>query len=444
MKEVGGAIHPVSHFSLFTHQNAFITALANYPDITFTFLIGGFGCGKSTSVVYACLYLIEAYRGHNVTFGIIGVSIKLLQQTVLHDLRLALDRGNVPYKENVRAGTLTVGTVTFIYLTMAVPDNIYAYNFSGVFLDELDEVPSSHVMPIIKAVQERCRINLPVVRHCKRIEPFIAISTTAQGMGGTFLLTEYFRQKGVPFIKIRGRTQDNTTLSKSQLENLRKLYTEDEARAFLDGEFVNLTTGRVYYEFDPKKHIYMRFPLYPRETIYCGQDMNPGYNACVACIVRNGIIYVIDTFHWDSPGDAPQRLRKQYPENEILLIPDASGKEIWAGYKRELEEFDIKVVWDKRNPPITERVLAINKAFRLGKLYIFVGLDKLRLCLLTRDFDDSGKPRKERGPEALDHEADALEYAIWRIMHTINGFEEVLTLLRGPSWKDYNVLEDVV
>ena len=426
-------------FDLFKHQSAFINAIAHYPDITYTFLIGGFGCGKSTSVVYACLYLIEAYKGKDVIFGIIGVSIKLLQQTVLHDLRLALDRGNVFYKENTRAGTLTVGTVTFIYLTMAIPDNIYAYNFSGVFLDELDEVPSSHVMPIIKAVQERCRINLPESPYMTRTEPFIAISTTAQGLGGTFLLTEYFRQHNIPFIKIRGRTQDNTTLSKSQLANLRKLYTPDEARAFLDGEFVNLTTGRVYYEFDPSKHVHMKFPLKDNETIYCGQDMNPGYNACVACIVRGSTIFVIATYHWDSPGDAPRLLREYYPYNEIYLIPDASGKEIWAGYRKELLDNDIKVVWDKKNPPILERVLALNKALRLGNLYIFEGLEKLRLAMLTRDFDDNGKPRKERGPEALDHECDALEYALWRIIHSIHGFEDVLMLLRGSY---YNSIED--
>lgn len=420
---------------LFKHQEAFIAAVRNYPQITFTFLIGGFGCGKSSSVVYLCLFLIQAYKGHYVTFGIVGVSIKLLQQTVLKDLRSALDQGGIQYKENVMKGTFVVGTVTFIYLPMSTPDDIYAYNFNGVLIDELDETPSEHVMPIIKAVQERARVVLPATPMMVARDPFITISTTAQGLGGTYMLVEYFKQKGIGYIKIRGRTQDNTSLSPKQLENLKRLYTPEEAKAFLDGEFVNLATGRVYYEFDVRKHVYTPFKIQPSDHIWVGQDMNPGYNAAVCVVERARIMYVVKTYHWASPGEAPRLLRQEFPDNEIDMIPDASGKEILAGYREELEANRIGVIWDKRNPPITERVLAINKAFRLGQLYIFDGLNKLKMCMETRDFDDAGKPRKGKGPDALDHEADALEYAVWRVIHNIRGFESVLLALKGPAYK---------
>lgn len=428
--------------NLFRHQSAFVNAVRKYPDITYTFLIGGFGCGKSTSVVYLCLFLIEAYRGHYVSFGIIGVSIKLLQQTVLKDLRSALNRGGIKFDENKQQGTITVGTVMFVYLPMSNPDDIYAHNFNGALIDELDETPTERVMPIIKAVQERARVVLPETPLMKERDPFITVSTTAQGLGGTYMLVEHFKQKGLGYIKIRGRTQDNTSLSPKQIYNLRKLYTEDEAKAFLDGEFVNLSTGRVYFDFDRTKHVYMRFDINPAERIYVGQDMNPGYNAAVICICRYDRIFVIDTKHWSTPGEAPRLLREMYPSNPISIIPDASGKEIWAGYKEELEEYNIDVIWDTKNPPITERVLAVNKAFRLGNLFIFTGLDKLRLVLETRDFDDTGKPRKGRGPEALDHEADALEYAVWRIIHSVKGFEQVLLALKGPQYKNH--LKEIV
>lgn len=424
--------------TLFRHQEAFIAAVRKYTDITYTFLIGGFGCGKSASVVYLCLFLIQAYKGYYVTFGIVGVSIKLLHQTVLKDLRSALNQGGINYTENVMKGTFVVGTVTFIYLPMSSPDEIYAYNFNGVLIDELDETPAEHVMPIIKAVQERARIILPETPLMKARDPFITISTTAQGLGGTYMLVEYFKQKGIGYIKIRGRTQDNTSLSPKQLQNLQRLYTPEEARAFLEGEFVNLSTGRVYYEFDPRQHIYTPFTVRDTDCIYVGQDMNTGYNAAVAVIARANVLYIVRTFHWASPGEAPRLLRKEFPHNKIYLIPDSSGKEILAGYKEELDEYDIDISWDKTNPPITERVLAVNKAFRLKQLYVFDGLNKLKMCLETRDFDDQGKPRKGKGPDALDHEADAMEYAIWRIIHTIRGFENILLALRGPRYRVHN------
>ena len=420
---------------LLRHQEASINSIRMHPEIPFVFLIGGFqfGCGKSFTDVQLCLFLYHAYKNSKepITIGILGVTIKLLKQTVIADLERAFDAGNISYRDNSQAGTITVGQVTFVYLAMQNPDDIYAFNFHCAICDEIDEVPSERVQKIVTAIQERCRVVMPAGRDMPSRDPFIFFSTTAQGLGGTYQLIEYFKEKNLPYIKIRGRTQDNTNLAQSQLKLLRGLYTEDEARAYLDGEFVNLSTGRVYPEYDARVHVYMPFKVKPTDTIYVGQDFNAGYNAAVEMVERNGKIYVVNIHHWDYVGDAARRLRELYPSNKIIMIPDANGKEIMSGFVEEFEQYNVEIHWNNINPSILERITGINKAFRFGNLFIFQGLKKLEMGLETRDFDDTGKPRKGKGPDALDHHCDAFEYGFWHIIHTIHGYDKILQAIKA-------------
>ena len=115
---------------LLRHQEASINSIRMHPEIPFVFLIGGFqfGCGKSFTDVQLCLFLYHAYKHSKepITIGILGVTIKLLRQNVLADLERAFDAGNITYRDNSQADTITVGQVTFVYLAMQNPDDIYA------------------------------------------------------------------------------------------------------------------------------------------------------------------------------------------------------------------------------------------------------------------------------------------------------------------------------
>lgn len=434
------------------HQSASINMIRMHPEIPYVFLIGGFGAGKSMTDVMLCLFLYSCYvhSPDPITIGILGVTIKLLKQTVIADLERAFDAAGIPYRDNSQAGTLTVGQITFVYLAMQNPDDIYAFNFHAAICDEIDEIPQDRVKKIVTAIQERCRAVMPASLNgnMPSREPFIFFSTTAQGLGGTYMLTEEFKKNGVPFAVIRARTQDNPYLAPSQIKLLRKLYTEDEARAFLDGEFVNLSVGRVYPEFDTAKHKYMSFPVIEGvkhvdgdgrvhfeggDVIYVGQDFNAGFNAAVIGIERNGVIYAVKCKHWNYVGDGARCLREMYPNNRIIMIPDANGKEIMSGFVEEYEQYNVEIFWNNVNPSIAERITGVNKALRFGQLLVMddPDNDKLLMGLQTRDFDDNGKPRKGKGPDALDHHCDAFEYLFWHVIHQIKGYDKVLEAIRA-------------
>lgn len=425
--------------SLFRHQTAIVRSIHEEPDISFQFLIGGYGCGKSFTDVALLLSILFWYQGEYLNFGIGGAAIKHLKETVIHDFLLILDRNNIPYKANAQEGIIQIGTITFVYFSLDRPESIFGFNLAGCLLDEGDELTDvNRYKQSAIAIQERCRVRLP---HTKTQpiarSPFMVSTTTAQGMRGVYRFIQYLREKKIPYIKIKGRTEDNTSLDPQQIKNLRMLYTEEEARAYMDGEFINLSTGRVYAEFNEKTHTYMNFPVRETDKLFVGQDFNAGYNAATVFIVRgtgeSAILYEVDEYHWNVVGDAPRLLREIYPHNSITIIPDVSGKEIMRGWVDEFEKYDIETVWYDTNPSISERILCANKLWRLGRLKILQRCKRSIDCYNLRGFDDSGKPRKDKGPEALDHWGDSSEYAIWHIIHTIMGFDRILNALHSSQ-----------
>ena len=102
-----------------------------------------------------------------------------------------------------------------------------------------------------------------------------------------------------------------------------------------------------------------------------------------------------------------------------------------SGFVEEFEKYNVEICWNNINPSILERITALNKAFRFGNLFVFDGLKKLQMGFETRDFDDNGKPRKGKGPNALDHEHDACAYGFWHIIHTIKGYDKILEAIKA-------------
>ena len=451
----------ITSITALRHQNNSCNMLRMHPEIPYVFLIGGFGAGKSFTDVIVLLYLITEYEYCDtpVNIGVLGVTIKLLRRTVIADLLRFMDLSGMTYQHNSQAGYIQIGQVTITYLQMQNPDDIYAFNFNCALIDELDELDAEKVPLVMKAIQERCRKVLPKGKTMPSRSSFVFFSTTAQGLGGTYYLVKSFdkanavaKSQGkpapLPYAIIRARTEDNPHNDPEQVKRLRALYTPEEAAAYLDGKFMNLSTGRVWYSFDRRKHMCMRFPIQPTEQIYVGQDFNLGINASCEFIVRGNKMYIIHSHHWNDMGDAAIRLRQYYPTNPIMMIPDASGKEIMQGFVEEFEKAHIQIHWNNRNPSITERVMVGNMMLRTGRCFIMQpeadeelkkdDIDNALVALETHDIDEkTGKPRKGVGIHSPDHFSDSFGYGVWRTVHNIQGYDDLLEALKGVHHKDY-------
>jgi hypothetical protein len=407
------------------HQAALVAAPIQYPQIPYFFLIGGYGCGKSFSGDLLILDLYRQYNGTDIVIGIGGTSQTLLRKTLLADLFRVLKLSGIRYKHNKQENIITIGTVTFIYISVSDPETVFAYNFSIFICDELDELPQEKAIAAFTAIQERCRVQCPDGRS-----PYAVFMTTAQGLKGTYRIICDLDEKKIPYIKIRGLTKDNTALDKAYVDRLYSLYTPIEAEAFLEGKFVNLYTGRVYPEYNDIVHSYMPFPLKDGETIYIGQDLNSGFSKAAVFVERGECIFGVAEFSFNVVADAPRILRATFPSQHIVWLPDASAKEIMAGYMSEIAEAGIELVMRTMNPSVTERILVVNKLFRTGRLKLFTTMKQYSLGLKTRQFDDDGNPSKGKGALAPDHICDASEYALWYIIQASSFLRDFCDALR--------------
>lgn len=384
-------------------------------------------CGKSFTGVLCILKLYTMLKGHGgARVGVGGTSQTMLRLTLLSDLFRVLNSAHIKYHHNKVEHVVTIGDVDFIYINCSDPNNIFAYNFTAFIFDELDELPQQVAVEAFKAVQERNRVLFPNGR--KSI--FIGLTTT-QGLRGCYQILNMLKEKGQHYIRVRGLTKNNTTLDPDYVARLYSLYSEDEQKAFLEGQFVNLTTGRVYKDFDERTCCYDPAIIRPEpaDRIVVGQDLNSGFSKAVSMFERDGTIYVNKQFSFDLVGDAPSILRQNFKPHRIDWYPDASAKEIMAGYKQEIFDNHIQLHQMAVNPSVNDRLIILNKMFKTGKLKISTECKSLILALKTRQFDLSGNPEKGKGPKAPDHECDALEYGVWNIKNVQNVTQALLSLV---------------
>lgn len=411
----------------FIHQRQIVSAPQAFPDISYFFLCGGYGCGKSFSIVLMIICLCKRYSGKDVTIGLCSTTITLLKKTVILDLEKILKKTNSPFVYNQQDNIITIGTIRFLLIATGQPTDIYGPNINICLCDEIDELPEMKAIEAHKALSERTRITLPDGR-----KPFIMYFSTVHGYRGLYKIVQKLRRDRLRYCLVRGLTRNNTSLDPAYVKNLYAIYDDNERMAYLEGMFVNLMAGRVYPEYDERKHRIKPFEVGAEYTVMIGQDLNSGFSKAAAVIKKDGRLYITCGWSFDEIGHAPEEMRKKYVRNEILWFPDCAGKEIIKGYKQQIIDWGIQCRIGSANPRILDRVFYVNKLFRMGLLYVFntKETDELSEALKVRAYDQNGKPEKGQGEKAPDHFCDALEYVIYRIVRSDPDFMNLKELSR--------------
>jgi hypothetical protein len=410
------------------HQTRLLKAPWLFPKRDFFFMVAGYNAGKSFTGVLAAFDLMGRYQGQRIKVGIGGTTIKLLRETMVGDLLKYLNMYGIEYEQNKTEGTIEVGSIRFVLMATENPDTIYAHNFSAFICDELDELPQEKALAAFKAIQERTRVPLPDGR-----EAYSIFLTTAQGYRGTYQIIEEIKERKDPYYLIHASSRDNRFISQRWLARMTSIYNETERLVFIDGQFANLTTGRVYYGYDESKNKLSvePFKIEPNDLIRVGQDFNTGFSRGCATVVRGGVIHVVKLWDFKEIGHAPRMIRTDYPPNVIKWYPDASGYEIVLGYSKEVKQYDIQCRVGAINPSIVDRIFFVNKLFEMGRMVLWPGCSPLSMALKVRQYDDRGNPEKGKGPTAPDHWADSLEYVVWRIVQEDSEFKALWEATRA-------------
>ena len=391
-----------------------------FVDDTSTQIIGisaGYGAGKTRSLCAKAVHLAAANQ------GFIGAVMEptgpLIRDIWQNDFDDVLDAYAIPY--TFRASPLPEymlhlpgGDTKILCRSFENWSRIIGLNLAWVLADEIDTVAPSIASKAFPKILGRLRAG--------NVRQFGAASTPEgfRWMWNTFGSDDAQQRADRRLIKMR--TADNPHLPPDFIERLQANYDPQLLRAYLDGEFVNLTTGQVYDRFDRIKHVREDIaPIEDEETILVGIDFNVGNTNAALAIRRGRELFFFDEIAGAHDTDAiGQELRRRYPHARILGYPDASGANRSTNSSRSdvaiLASYDISNMSPKANPPIRDRVAAVQAALENGKgetrLWVHPRCRKLVECLELQSYSERGEPDKEAG---YDHMNDAAGYLVHRV-----------------------------
>ena len=411
----------------FIHQRQMISAPWACTEVSYFELCGGYGCGKSNTIVFLIITLTKRYQGLDVTIALCSTTITLLNKTVILELAKLLKKTGSRFDYNQKDNILTIGTVRFLLIATGQPTDIYGPNVNITLCDEIDELPEQKAIEAHKALSERTRLTLPDGR-----KPFIMYFSTVHGYRGLYKVVQELKESRLPNVLIRGLTKNNTSLDPDYVKRLYAIYDEQERLAYLEGRFVNLQSGRVFGNYDEATCKCAPFEITPKDTIYVGQDLNSGFSKATAIVKRDKCLYIIRGWSFKEIGGAPAIMRNTYKQNEILWFPDCSGKEILKGYREEIIEHEIECRIGSSNPRILDTVFYVNKLFKMGKLKVFdcKETDEVSEALKVQAYNDMGIPEKGKGEKDPDHFTDSVRYVIYRIVRSDEDFMDLKELSR--------------
>ena len=279
------------------------------------------------------------------------------------------------------------------------------------YVDELDELDTQTAMAVVKSINDRCRQQVEGFRS-----PFMVYTTSSQGLKGTYQTIMHFKKSGIGYVLIRARTRDNIYLPKDYVDNMYAIYNEKERACLLEGQFVSIDSGLIFPDYNPAVNkLDNDLYDYARDeklTVYIGQDFNGFGNNAVAFTIINGAIIAIKDYEFPDIRRAPEVFRYDFPQNEIIWIPDMTYKEHFVEFKKELRVFNIKIAYRSCNPLVGDRNFACNKLFIAEHLFICPMCKDLETTLLTWQKDPkTGQPSKG-GKGAPDHKGDCLGYVV--------------------------------
>ena len=311
--------------------------------------------------------------------------------------------------------------------SMDRPETIIGFKIGHALVDELDVMPIAKAELAWRKILARMRYNVPGLRNG------VDVTTTPEGF--KFVYQQFVKQVrenpelGKLYGLIQASTYDNEiNLPAGYIDSLLQSYPAQLIDAYINGEFVNLTSGTIYGPFS-REFNSCHDVIQPGEPLYIGMDFNVGHMAAVVHVKRNGLPCAVDEIinAYDTP-DIIQRIKERYweysggnyrPTRQIRIYPDASGESRRSVNASKtdlalLREAGFTVCANAANPPVKDRINAMNAMFcnAMGERRYKVNLDKCPSyaeALEQQPWAGNGEPDKTTGH---DHINDAAGYFI--------------------------------
>jgi hypothetical protein len=373
-----------------------------------TGIVGGYQSGKSTvATIKAVLHLLQ-YPGIPVAYYL--PTFRLFDDMLLPKLEdILTDRLNIPFKHNQQKAKIITPYGEIWMRSMDTPDSIVSYSVGYSIVDEVDLV---HPNKRQKAMQRISSRN----SYKKETPNQIDFVSTPEGFA--YMYNFFVKTKNENKLLLNLKTQDNAeNLADGYIQGLREQYTKEQLEAYLNGQFVNLTSGTVYYNFDRILNHSNR-TANASDTLHVGIDFNIGNMSAVVHVIDSNPVAVDEITKAHDTKQLCNLLQMKFPNNRIICYPDASGQNRSTNADttdlKIIEGFGFKVSANRKNPLVMDRVKNVNRMFcnANDERKYFVNTHKCSEyteALEKLSFDSNGIPDKNSG---FDHLCDAGGYFI--------------------------------
>lgn len=386
--------------------------------------VGGYRAGK-TFVGCVRLWMLAA-NYPNIKLGYFAPTYPqvrdIFYDTISEVGELFSDHAGMPCTVDINKSEHTVKLLiggdcyaTVKCRSMEHPGRIVGFDISHALVDEIDCMKKEKADAAWKKIVAR----MSSVRDDYPVNT-VDFTTTPEGFNWMYdFFVKQLRerpelQKFYSLVKASTR-KNRKNLPADYIDKLYTTYPANLVDAYIDGEFVNLTSGSVYKQFDRVKNR-SHETIQGNETRHIGMDFNVGRMCAVTHVIRGVKPHAVDEFinAYDTPEMIKLIKRRYWNEVsqdefektcEIYIYPDSSGKNRKSVGASEtdislLKKAGFTVLAKTQNPPVKDRVNAMNAAFcnASGERLYYINTD---MCphytekLEQQVYDDKGQPEKD-------------------------------------------------
>lgn len=386
------------------HENQKKFVKSNYLH---TGIVGGYQSGKSSAA--AIKVITKLLQNPQVPIAYYLPTYGLIEDMLIPKFDGLFEGIKVSYKYKGSYSKITCPYGEIWMRSMDNPDRIVSYSVGYSMIDEVDVVHPNKRDDAIKRISSRNSFK-------KSTKNCIDFVSTPEGY--TYMYNFFIKNANENKLLLNLKTLDNIeNLGDGYIDGLREMYDETQLKAYLNGEFVNLTSSNVYYNFNRQLNHSNR-DIKEFDTLYIGIDFNIGNMSAVVHVIDNIPIAVDEITGVMDTGQMCNVIRIKYPKKKIIVYPDSSGKN--RSTNADLTDiqilksngFDVK--YHKTNPLVSDRVKNANRMFLNGKGEIGYMVNTIKCHDYTEALermpnDKNGIPDKSSG---FDHITDAGTYFI--------------------------------
>lgn len=396
---------PQINLTLTEPQERFVFSQSPHPC-----MVAGYGAGKSQAAVTRLLMKALVYDGLN--FGFVEPTYDLVKLIAWPRFTQMLEGWGIDYELNKTDSILKLpNDAQIIFRSADNPERMVGFEIADGVIDEIDTLKRHHAADVWSKMLARCRQKKP-----DGADNTLAAASTPEGF--SFVYDTWGKSPRQGYELIKAPTSSNPYLPKNYIDSLKRQYSTNQLAAYLDGEFVNLTTGSVYPEFDRELNLTLE-RIKPGEPLHIGLDFNVNNMSAAICVIRNGDPMALAEYIGvrDTPAMIAL-LKDRHQGHQMTVYPDASGgatKSVNASLSdiTLLRSAGFTVLANSRNPAVKDRVMALSQMIHnQGKRRLLINPDTCPSIIegLERQaYNKNGEPDKTSG---FDHLNDALGYFI--------------------------------